>query len=119
MPFLIHYLFARKTVRFRVENNPFKGKNATCQAERSEKNVYSFILFPTLFSRPVCSFPENLLRFVVGFSFPLGQLSKVTTNLFPSFSIVMRLGVERVRSSSAVFASFGMLDCSSQGLPEA
>ena len=67
----------------------------------------------------VCSFPENLLRFVVGFSFPLGQLSKVTTNLFPSFSIVMRLGVERVRSSSAVFASFGMLDCSSQGLPEA
>lgn len=32
---------------------------------------------------------------------------------------LMRLGVERVRSSSAVFASFGMLDCSSQGLPEA
>ena len=29
------------------------------------------------------------------------------------------VGVERVRSSSAVFASFGMLDCSSQGLPEA
>lgn len=51
------------------KNNPCKGKNATCQAERSEKNVYSFILFPTLFSRPVCSFLKIFCVLLWGFHF--------------------------------------------------